>query len=106
MSNKGKVFTANQAPPKLRETRPEFAQRWAEQQTERFRIVAYDRTARPDDQAIIAEEIEARVLRLLSSRTRSLVGTLLNAAPEVRAEVLKAFNSDGSLIIPFEMVKE
>ncbi len=99
MSNKGRTFTSDDAPRTLRERSPEKARRWAEEQTARNAIVAYD-----DKRPVIAEELEARALVRLSAKARRAAGMLLRCTPDVRREVLAAFASDGSLKLPFEFV--
>lgn len=95
MSNINKEFTAADAPRMNRDK-----EAWARAQTERWKAVAFD-----GDQPIAAEELHQRALNKLSPKARRGAGLLYQMPQEVVAEVLAAFNADGSLKIPFTAAK-
>jgi hypothetical protein len=73
---------------------------WATEQTERYRIVAKD-----GEIPIIAEEVDQRAINKLSAQARRVAGMLVRFDPQVRREVLAAFDADGKLVHPFEKVE-
>ena len=97
MSLKGKVFTPADLPTRARLTQAEVEE-WCAKQTERYRIVAMD-----GEYPVIAEELEERILRRLPPAVRIAAAQLVQQCPErVRADVLAAFNEDGTLKNPFQ----
>ncbi len=102
MSLKGKTFTVNDLPPAKRQRMgEEAAQRWADENTERYRIVARDPVT---DAAIIAEELEQRGLNRLSSKARRIAGAMMLMDVATRREIIAAFDADGALKSPFRKV--
>lgn len=101
--HKGKVFSEVDAP---RGVKAEHKSAWAQAQTERNQIVAYDRAEREDRQALIAEELEARALSKLSPKARRAMGMMLRFPVQIRKEILAALEKDGSLKLPFEFVEK
>lgn len=101
MSLKGKEFTAADLPrnTKLNE---EQKTAWAATQTERYAIVATDKDS---GETIIAEELDQRALNKLSAKARRAAGMMMRFDQDVRAEIIAAFETDGSLKYPFDMVK-
>ena len=105
-SPKGKTFTPDMIPQRQRgRMNPAQEMAWAEAQTARYRIVAIDPSERADRQAIIAEELEPRILAKLSPKARRMVVPLLVLPPEIRDEVLNAFDQGGELRNPFQVPK-
>lgn len=101
MSQKGKTFELTDAPRSVKNK-----EAWANEQTERNRIVARDRGERPDRQPIIAEELTQRTInRLKSPKARRAVAALLRLTTDERLEVITAFAANGSLKNPFTPTK-
>lgn len=101
MSLKGHTFTGADIPKRF-QTRwtPEKKAAYLQAQNERYMAVAMDGKT-----PIIAEELTQRILNKLSSKAKRLAGAMMNADPEVRKEILRAFDMrDGSLLNPFTTV--
>lgn len=98
---KGKTFTERDL---ARRSRLSSAQKQALAQamTDRYKIVAYDRTAPVEKQAIIAEELTARLIALLPPKARRIVPLLLRMSATERLLLLQAFDSQGNLRNVFE----
>lgn len=104
MSLKGKIFTADDAPPSVLAGTSDEINAWCNAQTERYRIVATDSEAAEGDQALIAEELAARAIARLPETLRRMVPVILRMPPAQRIALRAAFDDDGNLIIPFTPV--
>jgi CTP:molybdopterin cytidylyltransferase MocA len=89
MSLKGKQFKPSDAPRGMTKER---AKVWAEEQSERYRIVAMD-----GDTPVIAEELVERNLRKMSANARIAATEFLAWPLSVRREVLAALDEDAGL---------
>lgn len=105
VSHKGKTFSQEDLPRHLRvKWSEEKKDEWVKDQNQRYKIVALDTSAPQARQAIIAEELDQRILNKLSSKARRIAGAMMLADQAVRLEVLQAFDKRGNLINPFKVV--
>lgn len=102
MTLKGKTFTRADIRRKGMSDEKKDAE--AAAMTERFRIVAYDRSSPAPDglvmpgYPVIAEELTARILRRLGPDARPHAINLLSLSQADRVAVLQAFDAKGDLI--------
>lgn len=101
---KGKVFTANDIPKRLKARPESITNAWLQRQTARYKIVATDANAKEGDRDIIAEELHARIINQLPEKARRIVPMILRMSVQDRVALLKAFDSTGELLNPFKMV--
>lgn len=77
---------------------------WCDRMTARYAVIAIDPDAPEGRREIIAEELMQRVLNRLSPKARRAAGMLMRTSQDVRAELLAAFDSDGDLKNPFNVI--
>lgn len=98
-SPKGHVFCEEDIPSHYTKLRGDARKKWCDEQTERYKIVAFD-----GNTPICADEIDQRALNKLSVKAKRIAGMMMSFPEEIRREVLAAFDKDGKLAHPFKKV--
>jgi hypothetical protein len=102
-SLKGHAFTPADLPKSARTGRTAWSAAriamWCEEQTERYRVLAYTTAGVP----VIAEELNERAMREMHPDVRPLVNTLLQHPEAIRVQVARAFDDYGAFD-PYEFL--